>query len=204
MDLLLVDVVLPECDGVAVGRHVLEQWPGQRILYTSAHPAEVLAGRGLTTVNVSFLAKPYTREEVLAKVKETLETTPQRRRILVVDDQSSLRSALGKMLTITGYEVILAADGVEAARLWHEREPDLVIVDLFMPEKDGIETIVELRAHSPDIPIIAMSGGGSGNRVDALQDAMLLGAVATIEKPFERQAMMELVARSLRSCLPLC
>jgi len=49
-----------------------------------------------------------------------------------------------------------------------------------------------------------MSGGGAGNRVDALQDAMLLGAVATIEKPFERQAMMELVARSLRSCLPLC
>ena len=132
----------------------------------------------------------------MTKVKATPEK-PQRKRILVVDDQASLRSALGKMLTLAGYEVILAADGAEAIRLWRERRPDLVIVDLFMPEKDGIETIVELRAFSSSIPIIAMSGGGAGHRVDILQDARLLGAVATIEKPFERQAMMDLVARSL-------
>lgn len=57
--------------------------------------------------------------------------------------------------------------------------------------------MVELRAYSPGIPIIAMSGGGLGNRVDMLQDARLLGAIATIEKPFEKEAMMDLVARSL-------
>ena len=197
VDLLLVDVVMPECDGVAVGRHVLEQWPDQRILYTSAHSAEALARRGLTGLNLSFMAKPYTREDVLAKVKEVLETAPQRKRILVVDDQPSLRSALGKMLTIAGYEVILAADGAEATRLWREHAADLVILDLFMPEKDGIETIVELRASSPGISIIAMSGGGLWNRGDMLQDARLLGAIATIEKPFEKEAMMALVARSL-------
>jgi DNA-binding NtrC family response regulator len=175
---------------------VLERWPDQRILYMSAHSAEVLARHGLTALNVPFLAKPYTRGEVLAKVREALEK-PQRKRILVVDDESSIRSALGKMLTIAGYEVILAADGAEATRLWRERGPHLVILDLFMPEKDGIETIVELLAYSPGIPIIAMSGGGASNRVDLLQDARLLGAVATIEKPFEKQDLMELVARSL-------
>lgn len=197
VDLLLVDVVMPECDGVAVGRHVLEQWPDQRILYISAHPAEALAERGLSAPNISLMAKPYTREEVLAKVKQVLETASQRKRILVVDDQPSLRSALGKMLTLAGYEVILAADGAEATRLWRERPSDLVIVDLFMPEKDGIETIVELRAFNPGIPIIAMSGGGLGKRVDMLRDARLLGAIATIEKPFEKEALMDLVARSL-------
>ncbi len=129
-------------------------------------------------------------------MKETLERA-QRKRVLVVDDDSGVRSTLGKMLTAAGYEVILAADGAEATRLWRERRPDLVIMDLFMPEKDGIETIVELRAYTPGIPIIAMSGGGAGNRVDLLQDAMLLGAVATIEKPFEKRAMMDLVAHSL-------
>lgn len=125
------------------------------------------------------------------------EAPGQRKRILVVDDESSIRSALGKMLAMAGYEVILAADGSEATRLWRERRVDLVIVDLFMPEKDGIETIVELRAHSPGIRIIAISGGGASNRVDVLQDARLLGAVATIEKPFEMQVLLELVARSL-------
>ncbi len=130
-------------------------------------------------------------------MKEALEPPHPRKRILLVDDDSSIRSALGRMLTMAGYEVILAVDGVEATRLWRERGADLVIVDLFMPEKDGIEIIVELQAYSPDIPIIAMSGGGAGSRVDALQDARLLGAVATIEKPFERQAMMNLVTRSL-------
>jgi CheY-like chemotaxis protein len=115
----------------------------------------------------------------------------------VVDDHASIRAVLGKMLTMAGYEVILAADGTEATQAWREWWPDLAIVDLFMPEKDGIETIVELRAFSPGVPIIAMSGGGGGSRLDVLRDAKLLGAVATIEKPFEMGAIMELVARSL-------
>jgi two-component system, cell cycle sensor histidine kinase and response regulator CckA len=73
VDLLMVDVVMPECDGVKLGTQVLEEWPNQRILYMSAHPAEVLAQHGLTSLNVPFLAKPYTRDEALAKVREALE-----------------------------------------------------------------------------------------------------------------------------------
>lgn len=197
VDLLMIDVVMPECDGVAVGRHVLEQWPDQRILYMSAHPAEVLARHGLTTLAVPFLAKPYTRGEVLAKVKEALEKPRQKKRIMVVDDDSSVRSSLGKMLTVGGYDVILAADGADATRLWRQRGADLVILDIFMPEKDGIETIIELRAHSPNLPIIAMSGGGEDQHVDVLEDAKMLGAVATIVKPFDRHELMALVHRSL-------
>jgi sigma-B regulation protein RsbU (phosphoserine phosphatase) len=73
VDLVMIDVVMPHCDGVAVGRHVLEQWPDQAILYTSAAPAGVLAGKGLSAGNPGFLPKPYTRAEVLAKVKLTLD-----------------------------------------------------------------------------------------------------------------------------------
>jgi DNA-binding response OmpR family regulator len=81
VDLLMVDVVMPECDGVATARQVLESWPDQRILYMSAHPAEVLAQHGLTSLNVPFLAKPYTRGEVLARVEQALEQR-QRQRII--------------------------------------------------------------------------------------------------------------------------
>jgi two-component system, cell cycle sensor histidine kinase and response regulator CckA len=72
IDLLLVDVVMPECSGVELARRVLEEWPDQRILYMSAHPAEVLAQHGLTELTVPFLAKPFTRDELLTKVSEAL------------------------------------------------------------------------------------------------------------------------------------
>jgi len=73
VDLLLVDVVMPECDGVELGRMVLEEWPKQHILYMSAHPAEVLVQHGLESIDVPFLAKPYTRKEMLTKVHQALE-----------------------------------------------------------------------------------------------------------------------------------
>jgi len=72
VDLLMVDVVMPECDGVELAKLVLEEWPEQRILYMSAHPAEVLVRHGLESLDVPFLAKPYTRNEALAKVREAL------------------------------------------------------------------------------------------------------------------------------------
>jgi DNA-binding NtrC family response regulator len=202
VDLLMLDVVMPECDGVAVGRRVLEQWPSQRILYMSAHPAEVLARHGHSTLNVPFLAKPYTRGEILAKVKEALGQPRQRKRILVVDDDASIRSSLGKMLTAAGHEVVLAQNGHEATRLWREGGADLVIVDLFMPEKDGLETIIELRAHSPGISIIAMSGGGTARRMDLLPEAKLLGATVTIDKPFTPADMLATVDSVLKDSRP--
>jgi DNA-binding NtrC family response regulator len=73
VDLLVIDVVMPQCDGVATGRRVLEEWPEQRILYMSAHPAQILVQHGLSTLDAPFLAKPYTRGEVLDKVREALE-----------------------------------------------------------------------------------------------------------------------------------
>jgi DNA-binding NtrC family response regulator len=73
VDLLMVDVVMPDCDGVELARQVLEQWPEHRILYMSAHPAEVLVRHGLPSLDAPFLAKPYTRDEALAKVHEALE-----------------------------------------------------------------------------------------------------------------------------------
>ena len=122
---------------------------------------------------------------------------PQRKRVLVVDDESSIGSGLVELLTIAGCEVIFATGWIEATRLWREGGADLIILDLSAPEKEGIETIIDLRAYSPGIPIIAMSGGEANNQLDLLQAAGLLGAVATIEKFFDKEAMMALVARCL-------
>ena len=119
-------------------------------------------------------------------------------RILVVDDDPSIRRTLELLLSRAGYQVTQARDGTEAVRLWREHGGDLVITDLHMPEKDGIQTIIELLSHSPTARIIAMSGGGQTKRLDRLGNASLLGAVLTIEKPFTITEMMTLVGRALQ------
>jgi two-component system cell cycle sensor histidine kinase/response regulator CckA len=72
IQLVIVDVVMPLADGIQVTRRIQERWPSQRTLYMSAHPAEVLARYGLTQLEVPFLAKPFTRDELLTKVSEAL------------------------------------------------------------------------------------------------------------------------------------
>jgi len=72
IQLVIVDVVMPLADGVQVTRRIRERWPGQRTLYMSAHPAEVLVQYGLSQLDAPFLAKPFTRDELLTKVSEAL------------------------------------------------------------------------------------------------------------------------------------
>jgi two-component system cell cycle sensor histidine kinase/response regulator CckA len=72
VDLVVLDVVMPKGDGVALTKSIRAEWPEQRLLYMSAHPAEILARQGLEDLDVPFLAKPYTRVELLAKVKSAL------------------------------------------------------------------------------------------------------------------------------------
>jgi two-component system cell cycle sensor histidine kinase/response regulator CckA len=84
VDLLMIDIVMPHMDGVVLALQVQEQWPDKRILFMSGHPAEVLARHGLPDLNVPFLAKPFTRDEALAKVREALE---RRRSVRIPRDQ---------------------------------------------------------------------------------------------------------------------
>jgi DNA-binding NtrC family response regulator len=119
-------------------------------------------------------------------------------RILVVDDDPSIRRTLNILLSKAGYEVIQACDGSEAVRLWRDGGGDLVITDLHMPQKDGIETIIELLSHTPGIRIICMSGGGQTKRLNLLGNMALLGSVLTIEKPFTLTEMMTMVDRALK------
>jgi CheY-like chemotaxis protein len=119
------------------------------------------------------------------------------KRIMVVDDDASIRRTLHILLSKAGHEVVQAADGLEAIRLWRAQAGDLVITDLHMPQKDGIETIIELLSHNPAIRIIAMSGGGQTKRLDLLGNLTLLGSVLTIEKPFTLAEMMAVVNRAL-------
>ena len=105
-------------------------------------------------------------------------------RILLVEDDSDLRSVLAEVLTRGGYEVIEARNGEEAVLLFRQAPVDLVVTDLLMPEKDGFETLMELRAEKPAPKILAMSGGGELSSAIYLRMAGRLGASLVLAKPF--------------------
>jgi len=105
-------------------------------------------------------------------------------RILVIDDEEAIREVLEVMLTGEGYEVIEAADGRDGMKRFQENPFDLVITDLIMPEKEGIETIIDLRRHYPQVKVIAVSGGGIVPGADYLTVAQAVGAHRVFEKPF--------------------
>jgi CheY-like chemotaxis protein len=111
-------------------------------------------------------------------------------RILVIDDEDVLRNALRVVLESAGYEVLDAARGAAGLRLYHERGADLVLVDIFMPEMDGLEVIRALRGEIPRPKLVAMSGGGQTGNTDILTMAATLGAKRTLRKPFAASELL--------------
>src|SRR5947209_3814420 len=103
-------------------------------------------------------------------------------RILVVDDEASVRASLEQALKSAGHTVSLAVDGLDGVKQYRNNPPDLLIIDLFMPEQDGVETIAQLRKLAPHVKIIAISGNPLGDKM--LTVAQKLGAIAVLQKPF--------------------
>ena len=119
------------------------------------------------------------------------------RRILVADDDPGIRRTLQIGLEKAGYEVVEARDGEEATRLWRENGVDLIIADIYMPNKGGLQLIMELRAHNSTIPVIAMSDGGRNKNLNPLIYSEVLGSVRTIGKPFSLEDMVAMVKQEL-------
>jgi DNA-binding NtrC family response regulator len=113
--------------------------------------------------------------------------------ILVVDDDTNFRQMLCQTLERAGYRVVEAEDGNVALKACEVEVPGLVITDILMPEKEGLETIQELRAKYPEVNIIAMSGGGRISPDSYLPLAKSLGAVRTLQKPFRREEVIKAV-----------
>jgi DNA-binding response OmpR family regulator len=117
--------------------------------------------------------------------------------ILIIDDEATFREALSLTLKEVGYSVLEARNGREGLELLRNEPADLVLLDVFMPEKDGLETLKEIRRLQPATRIIAMSGGGSNRSLDILQVAGFLGARRTLAKPFELHELMTVVRAEL-------
>ncbi len=111
-------------------------------------------------------------------------------RILIIDDDAPMRAMLRETFVLNGYQVETAANGLEAEPLYNRNEYDVIITDIVMPEKDGIEVILDLIRKKRGSRVIAISGGGRVNATDYLVTADKFGVAATFQKPIDRKALL--------------
>jgi len=112
--------------------------------------------------------------------------------ILVIDDESTSRAIIGRMLETLGFQVTIAPDGATGLKVFRQRVPDLVMVDLFMPEIDGFKVLTAIRDHSPETPVIVIS---ATDRIGDVIRALRLGAWDFITKPVQDQVFLENTVR---------
>lgn len=171
-DLLFTDLLLPgSIDGVDLARRACVLRPRLKVLGTSGYPAEEISAP------FPLVPKPYLRDDLAAKVKSLLEapelaevadetvTTADEKPlegkiVLLVEDDPVLLQGLADCFGTAGCRVMTAQDGNEALVRFAAVRPDLVVTDIIMPNKEGIETIMAIKAEAPEVPVLAISGGG--------------------------------------------
>lgn len=115
--------------------------------------------------------------------------------VLVVDDEDQVRQLIRETLEQAGYDVEEASDGKEGLERYRAKPADLVIMDILMPDQDGLESIMTLRREFPKSRVIAMTGGSDMIGIlNFLDVAKMLGACRTLQKPFEMKALLDAVA----------
>lgn len=114
-------------------------------------------------------------------------------RVLIIEDETALRSLMRDALEEAGHEVTEASDGDLGMKRFKEERHDIVITDILMPKKEGLEVILEMTDLSPDIKIITISGGGIGLGDDLLDISLEFGARHALRKPVKMQHLLEVV-----------
>ena len=192
--LLLTDVVMPHMTGKELAERLKPLRPEMKVLYMSGYAADVMVRRDLLESGAHYLAKPFGLDVLAVKVREVLGPPRLAAAILVVDDEESVRGLFEQVLAGAGYQVVVARDGAEALRKVRERRFDLLLTDLVMPEREGLEIIEILRQERPDLKIVAVSGAFGGT---FLQAAQLLGAHAILLKPVSPDRLLAAVREVL-------
>ena len=119
-------------------------------------------------------------------------------RILLIDDDQIVRTVLKRLLVSAGYEVVEAIDGNEGVTSYQEQGADLVLVDIFMPTKSGLEVLQELKRFDPDVKMVSMSGVGIQDGLDLEDYAKRYGALEALQKPIEKEVLLRTIETVLQ------
>ena len=199
-DLVITDMTMPGMSGDRLARRIKETRPAVPVILCTGFNARMNEHQARASGVHAFIMKPVVKHELAHTVRRTLDETKKKRRILVIDDESQIRAMLRQLLDSQGYEVLTAINGKEGVLKYRNHPFDLVITDIIMPEKEGIEMIMELKQEFPEIKIIAMSGGGRAAPEGYLTIAKKVGAIQTFNKPVDQAHLLRTIEDVLTPC----
>jgi CheY-like chemotaxis protein len=205
-DLVITDMTMPNLTGDKLACEMMRIRPGIPIILCTGF-SEHITEEKVKKMGIRELAmKPLVMADLAERVRRALDWEKKRGlntvRILVVEDDDQVRTMLKQMMEEKGNEVLEAPNGRVALKLQQERPAKLMITDIIMPEKEGLETIMEFRRTFPTVKIIAISGGGRIGPAEYLYSAKVLGADRTLSKPFHMQELLNAIQELFSSsCL---
>jgi len=203
VDLVILDRNLPLVSGSGVFEEIRRRSKTVPVVMLTGYDSPEEAAAYLNSGAAAFLSKGDGLLRVLEEVARLLApATPagagasgrKAGLILVADDDEGLRGLLSKSLARAGYTIITAPDGAAAEVLAREKRPDIVLLDILMPRKNGVEVLKELAAEMPEMGIIMISGGDDE---ETARDCLNLGAVDYISKPFNLPAVTRTIGARL-------
>jgi DNA-binding NtrC family response regulator len=195
--LLLVDIKMPEKDGLYFIEQARAKNPDIPILVISGYPTEDTISRSIKLGAGGFLAKPFSPDELLEEVKSLFGKRRQRvqtRNILVIDDEQIVLDSVQKIMSSANYKTDLAASSRQGLEWAMNRDYDIVLSDIRMPEIGGMKILREIKRAKPSLPVIIFTGYAT---VKSAVQAMKLGAENYIEKPFTPDTLLEAVNTTL-------
>ena len=196
--LMFIDLGLEKMNGFELCEHIRKDSP-DAIIYALTGYAGLFGEHEIAEAGFDgYFAKPVRVETLYQITKDSFEKLNRVnsrkviKRILVVDDEEQFRKMLRKTLEQEGYEVVEAADGNEAINRHSEQSFDLIITDIIMPGKEGLETIIEIKNNDPEAQFIVASGSSWYGSDVEFDMAKTLDA-KTLRKPFEREALLNVI-----------
>ncbi|SHI84226.1 Response regulator receiver domain-containing protein [Dethiosulfatibacter aminovorans DSM 17477] len=198
-DLVVTDVKMPKMDGMEVTRRIKSLSPETGIVLITGHGSMDMVIEALRGGATDYIKKPINVDEMLLSLGRATEFVLKKRNrmikksILVVEDNDKSRETLVRVFAKEGYEVYQAADGIEAVRIFFERKIDVVLLDIKLPGKDGLDVLKEISGTSRYFETIVMSG--YGDEVMAVE-AMRNGAMNFIRKPIDLEQLLVSVQKA--------
>jgi two-component system, NtrC family, response regulator HydG len=187
-DVTLMDIVMPEMDGVEAFRKIREMDPGARVILMTAYSEQELIDRALKEGAHCVVSKPLRIERIIEMVGEASLLGP----VLLVDDDADLLETMARTLVKEGCEVITADSGEEALLLSRERSCPIALIDIKLPVMNGLETLLRLKEINPGVTAVMITGYREEMK-ETIDQALSAAAVTCLYKPFDPMKALELI-----------
>ena len=190
-DVTLMDIVMPEMNGVEAFRKIREVKPGAAVILMTAYSEQKLIEMALDEGAHRVVNKPMRIDQMIDMIKEAASSNYS---VLIVDDDPDIRETLTQTLERQGYQVIAAGSGEEAVQISRDSACHVALLDIKLPLMDGLETYLRLKEINPDILAIMMTGYRDEVK-DALDKARASSAITCLYKPFDPSEAVDLVSQ---------